>query len=57
VGCREDLEGWECFSSPEILQLKALFELPRYRGTAPNRLQCFSESLDPFSKSFQDIFV
>jgi hypothetical protein len=40
VGCREDVEGWECFSPPETLQLKALCEVARYRGASPNRLQC-----------------
>ena len=34
------MEVRECFSSPEILKLKAQFELARYRGAAPNRLQC-----------------
>ena len=29
-----------CFSSPEILELKAQCELARYRGAALNRLQC-----------------
>jgi hypothetical protein len=38
VGCGEEVEGWECFSSPEILKLKALCQ--RYRGAAPNRPQC-----------------
>jgi hypothetical protein len=46
-----------CFSSPEIRKFKAQCELARYRGAAPNRQQCPSDSLDPFSKSFQDIFV
>jgi len=40
VVCREDVEVWECFSSPEILVLKAQCELVRYRGAAPSRLQC-----------------
>jgi len=40
LGCREDVEVRECFSLPEILELKAQCELERYRGTAPNRLQC-----------------
>ena len=40
LGCREDVEVWECFSSPEILELKAQCELARYRVTAPNCLQC-----------------
>jgi len=40
LGCREDVEVRECFSSPEILELKAQSELARCRGAAPNRLQC-----------------
>jgi len=40
LGCREDVEVRECFSSPEILELKAQCELARYRGAAPNCLQC-----------------
>ena len=40
LGCREDVDVRECFSSPEILELKAQCELARYRGTAPSRLQC-----------------
>jgi len=40
LGFREDVEVWECFSSPEILELKAQCELARYRGAAPSRLQC-----------------
>ena len=38
--CREDVEVRKCFSSPEILQLKAQCELAHYRGAAPKRLQC-----------------
>ena len=34
------MEVRECFSSPEILELKAQCELARYRVAAPNRLQC-----------------
>ena len=34
------MEVRECFSSPEILELKAQCELGRYRVAAPNRLQC-----------------
>ena len=34
------MEVRECFSSPEILELKAQFELALYRGAAPSRLQC-----------------
>jgi len=34
------VEVWECFSSPEILELKAQCELAHYRGAAPNHLQC-----------------
>ena len=40
LGCREDVEVREFFSSPEILKLKAQCELAHYRGAAPNRLQC-----------------
>jgi len=40
LDCREDVEVRECFSSPEILELKAQCELARYRSAAPNRLQC-----------------
>ena len=40
LGCREDVEVWECFSSLEILELKAQCELAHYRGAAPSRLQC-----------------
>jgi len=41
LGCREDVEVRECFSSPEILELKAQCELARYRGAAAtNRLRC-----------------
>ena len=40
LGCREDVKVQECFSLPEILELKAQCELARYRGAAPNRLQC-----------------
>ena len=40
LGCREGVEVWECFSSPEILELKAQCELVRYCVAAPNRLQC-----------------
>ena len=31
LGFREDVEVRECFSSPEILELKAQCELARYR--------------------------
>ena len=34
------MEVWECFSSPEILELNAQCELARYRDAAPSRLQC-----------------
>ena len=40
LGCREDVEVRECFSSPEILELMAQCELARYRGAEPSRLQC-----------------
>ena len=39
LGCREDVEVRECFSSPKILELMARCELARYRGAAPSRLQ------------------
>ena len=34
------MEIWECFSLPEILELKAQCELARYRPEAASRLQC-----------------
>ena len=34
------MEVRECFSSPEILEMKAQCELAPYRGAASNRLQC-----------------
>ena len=34
------MEVRECFSSPEILELKMQCLLVRYRGAAPSRLQC-----------------
>jgi hypothetical protein len=37
--------------------LKALCELPRYRGAAPNRLQCPFGLAGPVFEEFQDIFV
>jgi len=40
LGCREDVEVQECFSSPEILEMTAQYELAHYHGAAPNRLQC-----------------
>jgi len=40
LGCKEDVEVRECFSSPEILELKAQCKPACYRGAAPNRLQC-----------------
>jgi len=40
LGCREDVEVQECFSLPEILELKSQCELAHYRGAAPSRLQC-----------------
>ena len=39
LGCREDVELWDCFSSSEILELKAQCELARYRVAAPNCLR------------------
>ena len=39
LGCREDVEVRECFSSPEILEFKAQCGLEHYHGAAPNRLQ------------------
>jgi len=50
LGCREDVEGWECFSLPEILELKAQCEVARYRGAAPNRLQCLFRLAGPVFK-------
>jgi len=38
LGCREDVEVRECFSMPEILELKAQCELAHYRGAAPSHL-------------------
>jgi hypothetical protein len=53
LGCREDVEVLECFSSPEILELKAQCELVRYRGEAPSRLQCpFGLAGSVFFESF-----
>jgi len=40
MGCGKDVEVRECFSSPEILKLKAQCELARNNGAAPNRLEC-----------------
>ena len=40
MGCRESVDVWECFSSPEILELKTQCELALYRVAAPNHLQC-----------------
>jgi len=40
LGCREDVQVRECFSLPEILELKAHCELACYRGAALNCLQC-----------------
>ena len=58
LGCREDMEVRECFSSPEILELKAQCELARFIVVKhPIVCNVHSDSLDPFSKSFQDIFV
>jgi len=51
------VEVRECFSSPEILEVKAQCELARYRGAAPVVCNVRSDSLDPFSKSFQDMPV
>ena len=34
------MEVRECFSSPEIIELKAQCELARYHVAAPSRLQC-----------------
>jgi len=34
------VEVRECFSSQEILEMKAQCDLARYRGAATNRLQC-----------------
>jgi len=51
LGCREDVEVRESFSSPESLELKTQCEMARYRGAA-----C-SDSVELFSKSFQEISV
>ena len=40
LGCREDVEVQECFSSPDILELKAQCQLAHYLGAALSRLQC-----------------
>ena len=50
------MEVWEC-SSPEILELKAQCELARYRGAAPNRLQCPFGLAGPVFEVVPDIFV
>jgi hypothetical protein len=47
----------ECFSSKQILELKAQCELARYRVAAPNRLQCPFGLAGHILKSFQDTFV
>jgi hypothetical protein len=47
----------ERFSLPEILELKAQCELERYHVAAVIICNVPSDSLDLFSKSFQDIFV
>jgi len=52
LGCMEDVEVRECFSSPEILELKEQCELARYRGAAPSHLQCPFGLAGSFSKSF-----
>jgi hypothetical protein len=57
LGCRDDVEVWKCFSSPEILELKVECELARYGGAGPNHPRCPLDSVDPFSKLFQDAFV
>ena len=51
------MQVWECFSSPEILELKVQFELARIVLQHPIVCNVPSGSLDPFLKSFQDIFV
>ena len=40
LGCREDVEDRECFSLPEILELKVQCELAHYRDAAPSHLHC-----------------
>ena len=40
LGYREDVEVRECFTSPEILELKTQCELAHYLGAAPNCLPC-----------------
>ena len=50
MGCREDVEVRECFSLPEILELKAQCELAHYRGAVPTRLQCLFGLAGPIVK-------
>jgi len=50
LGCREVVEVRECFSSPEILELKAQCELACYRGAAPSLLKCPFGLAGPFSE-------
>ena len=57
LGCREDVEVRECFSSPEILELKAQCELVHYCGAAPGRLQCQFGLTGPVFEVVQDISV
>ena len=51
------MEVRECFSSPEILELKAQCELVPYRVAAPNRLQCPFRLAGPVFEVVQDIVV
>jgi len=57
LGCREDVEVWECFSSPEILKLKVSVSWCVIVLQPPIVCNVPSDSLDTFSKSFQDFFV
>jgi hypothetical protein len=57
LGCMEDVEVQECSSSPEILKSEAQCEQARYRVQHPIVCTVPLDSLGPFSKSFQDIFV
>ena len=45
------MEVQECFSLPEIIELKAQYELARSRGEAPNHLQCLFRLAGPVFKT------
>jgi hypothetical protein len=55
--CKEDVEVQECFSSPEILELKAQCDLAPFCGAAPNHLQCSFRLAGPVFEVIQEIFV